>query len=74
MVNHVFEDLRKRKAPNTCLLHLVASQWKRVAFNPSQVIQRSNLSTTVFPYISQYPGCEESLQVGVSHALHKRSQ
>jgi hypothetical protein len=28
-------------------LHLVASQWTRVALNPSQVIERSNLSTTI---------------------------
>jgi hypothetical protein len=28
-----------------------ASQWMRVALNPSQVIRRSNLSTTVLPYI-----------------------
>jgi hypothetical protein len=46
-------------------------QWTRIALNPYQVIQRSNLSTTLLPYISQYPGCEESLQVGVSHTLHK---
>jgi hypothetical protein len=42
----------------------------RVALNPSQVIQRSNLSTTVFFLISN-PGCEESPQIGVFHALHK---
>jgi hypothetical protein len=39
--------------------------------NPSQVIQRSNLSIMVLSYISQYPDCEESPQVRVSHALHK---
>jgi hypothetical protein len=42
----------------------------RVALNPSQVIQRQNLSSTVFFLISN-PICEESPQVGVSHALHK---
>jgi hypothetical protein len=42
----------------------------RVALNPSQVIQRSNLITTVVFLIS-IPGCEESPQIGVSHALHK---
>jgi hypothetical protein len=42
----------------------------RVALNPSQVIQRSNLSTTIVFLIS-IPGCEESPQIGVSHALHK---
>jgi hypothetical protein len=42
----------------------------RVAPNPSQLMQRSNLSTTVFFLISN-PLCEESSQVGVSHTLHK---
>jgi hypothetical protein len=42
----------------------------RVALNPSRVIQRSNLSTTVF-FLILNPGCEESPQVGASHALHK---
>jgi hypothetical protein len=28
-------------------LHVVASQWTRVALNPSQVIQRTNLSVVV---------------------------
>jgi hypothetical protein len=44
-------------------------QWMRVAVNPSQVIQRSNLSITVLPY-TQYPICEKSPQVRVSNALH----
>jgi hypothetical protein len=44
----------------------------RVALNPSQVIQRANLSTMLFFLISN-PLCEESPQVGVSHTLHKRS-
>jgi hypothetical protein len=44
--------------------------WSRVALNPSQVTQRSNLSATVFFLISQ-PVCEEFPQVGVSHTLHK---
>jgi hypothetical protein len=26
---------------NTCLIHVVVSQWTRVALNPFQVIQRS---------------------------------
>jgi hypothetical protein len=42
----------------------------RVALNPSQVTQRSNLSTTVVFLIS-IPGCQESPQIGVSHILHK---
>jgi hypothetical protein len=42
----------------------------RVALNPSQVIQRSNLSTMIFFLISNL-GCEESSQGGTSHALHK---
>jgi hypothetical protein len=41
----------------------------RVTLNPSQVIQRSNLSVMVFFLIFQLI-CEESPQVGVSHALH----
>jgi hypothetical protein len=44
--------------------------WTRLALNLSQVIQRSNLSAKVFFLISQ-PICEQSPQVGVSHALHK---
>jgi hypothetical protein len=42
----------------------------RVALNPSQVIQRSNLSIMLFFLISNLL-CEEFQQVGVSHALHK---
>jgi hypothetical protein len=42
----------------------------RVALNLSQVIQRSNLSTTIFFLVSN-PFCKESPQVVVSHALHK---
>jgi hypothetical protein len=42
----------------------------RVALNPSQVIQISNLSATIFFLISQHV-CEDSVQVGISHALHK---
>jgi hypothetical protein len=42
----------------------------RVTLNPSQVIQRSNLSTTVVFLIS-IPVCEESPQIDVSHTLHK---
>jgi hypothetical protein len=41
-----------------------------VTLNLSQVIQRSNLSTTLFFLISN-PLCEESPQVGGSHTLHK---
>jgi hypothetical protein len=41
--------------------------WSKVALNPSQVIQRSNLSTMVFFLISSFSLCEESPQVGVSH-------
>jgi hypothetical protein len=44
--------------------------WSRVTLNPSQVIQRSNLSAILFFLISQ-PICEESPQDEVSHALHK---
>jgi hypothetical protein len=42
----------------------------RVALNPSQLIQRSNLSTTIVFLISNL-GCEESPQIKVSHTLHK---
>jgi hypothetical protein len=44
--------------------------WLMVALNPSQVIQRSNLSATIVFHISM-SYCEESPQIGVSHALHK---
>jgi hypothetical protein len=39
----------------------------RIALNPSQVIQRSTLSTTVFFLIEDASLCEESPQVGASH-------
>jgi hypothetical protein len=42
--------------------------WSRVVLNPSKVIQRSNLSTTIFFLIYQ-PVCEKSLEVGVFHSL-----
>jgi hypothetical protein len=44
--------------------------WSRVALNPSQVIQRSNLSAIIV-FLKSISRCEESLQIGVSHALHK---
>jgi hypothetical protein len=56
-----------RPIPTPCCGNLLRS---RVAPKPSQVIQRSNLSTIVFFLISNLV-CEESPQVGVSHALHK---
>jgi hypothetical protein len=46
--------------------------WSRVALNPSQVIQRPNLSTTIV-FLILIPGCEESPQIGVSRA-HKSLQ
>jgi hypothetical protein len=46
----------------------------RVDLNPSQVIQRSNLSTTIFFVISSFSLCEKPSQVGVSHTLHNWSQ
>jgi hypothetical protein len=56
----------KKCTKDTTIYPVVRS---RVALNPSQVIQRSNLSTTVFLLISS-SFYEESPQVGVSHALH----
>jgi hypothetical protein len=56
-----------RPMPTSCCGDLLRS---RVALNPSQVIQRSNLSTTVVFLIS-FAGCEVSPQVGVFHTLHK---
>jgi hypothetical protein len=53
--------------PTPCCGDLLRS---RVALNPSQVIQRSNLSVMVFFLISQLV-CVEYPQVGVSHALQK---
>jgi hypothetical protein len=44
--------------------------WSVVALNPSQVIQRSNLSAIVVFHIS-ISRCDESPQIRVSHALHK---
>jgi hypothetical protein len=35
-------------------IHVVVSQRTRVALNPSQVIQRSNLSAMVIHYINEY--------------------
>jgi hypothetical protein len=43
--------------------------WSNVALNPSQVIQRSNLSATIST-LYQESRCMESPQIGVSHALH----
>jgi hypothetical protein len=43
----------------------------RIALNPSEVIQRSNLNAMIFFLISQLV-YKESPQVGVSHALHKK--
>jgi hypothetical protein len=34
-------------------IHVVVSQRTMVTLNPSQVIQRSNLSVTVLPYINE---------------------
>jgi hypothetical protein len=56
-----------RPMPTSCCGDLLRT---RVALNPSQVIQRSNLSITVVFLIS-IPGCEESPQIRVSHTLHK---
>jgi hypothetical protein len=47
--------------------------WLRVALNPSQVIQRSNLSATNIFLIPKYH-CEESSQIVVSHPLHNELQ
>jgi hypothetical protein len=41
--------------------------WSRIALNPSQVIQWSTLSTTIFFLIADVSLCEESPQVGASH-------
>jgi hypothetical protein len=48
----------------------------RIALNPSQVIQRSNMSAMVFLPLQCFPVCEESLQVGASHpykVVHTKS-
>jgi hypothetical protein len=42
--------------------------WSRVALNPSQVIQRSNLSATDI-FLIPKSRCEESPQIRVSHTL-----
>jgi hypothetical protein len=59
-----------RPMPTLCCGNLL---WSRVVLNPSQVIQRSNLSATVVFLIS-ISRCEKSPQIGVSHALYKRLQ
>jgi hypothetical protein len=46
-------------------IHVVVSQRTRVALNLSHVIQRSNLSATVF-LINMNPFRKESPQIGVS--------
>jgi hypothetical protein len=43
----------------------MVSQYTRVALNPSQVIQISNFSATVF-LINKFPFHKESLQIGLS--------
>jgi hypothetical protein len=45
-----------RPMPTPCYGDLLRS---RVALNPSQVIQRSNLSTTIV-FLITFPGCDES--------------
>jgi hypothetical protein len=47
--------------------------WSSVALNPSQMIQRSNLSSTNIFLIPKSRG-EKSPQIGVSYVLHKYLQ
>jgi hypothetical protein len=51
---------------NTCLLHVVASQWTRVAINPFQAVQRPTSIPRCFAFTLLYPTCEESPQLGAS--------
>jgi hypothetical protein len=51
---------------NTCLLHVVASQRTRVALNPFQAVQRPTWIPRCFAFVSLYPACEESPQLGAS--------
>jgi hypothetical protein len=60
-----YPEVRSKPTP-----HCGDLLWSRVALNPFQVIQRSNLSTTVVFLISN-PVCEEYQQVGVFHVLNK---
>jgi hypothetical protein len=52
-------------------LHVVASQWTRVALNPLSSDPMINLNTTSFLCLSLFPVCEESPQVGVSRPYNK---
>jgi hypothetical protein len=40
---------------NTCLIHVVASQWTRVALKPFQVIQRSTWIPQCFSFFHYIP-------------------
>ena len=49
-------DLSRGSAKyNTCLLHVVASQWTRVALNPSQVIKWSTWIPQCFSFLYSLP-------------------
>ena len=61
-------DLSRGSAKyNTCLVHVVASQWTRVALNSFQEIQWSTWIPRCFSFLWSFPVCEESPQLGVSH-------
>jgi hypothetical protein len=67
-------DLSRGSAKyNTCLLHVVASQWTRVALNPSQVIQWSTWIPRCF-FLLLFPVYEESPQLGASRPYNWWSQ
>jgi hypothetical protein len=59
-----------RPIPTPCCGDIL---WSRVALNPSQVTQRSNLSDTI-SFLYQESCCEDSPQIRVSHALHNYLQ
>jgi hypothetical protein len=66
------DDLSRGSAKyNTCLLHVVASQWTRVALKPLSSDPMINLNTMVVFFLILFLVCEESPQLGVSRPYNK---
>jgi hypothetical protein len=59
---------------NTCLLHVVASQWPRVAHNPSQVIQWSTWIPWCFSFLYAFPFARNLHNLGASRPYNWWSQ
>jgi hypothetical protein len=68
-------DLSRGSAKyNTCLLHVVVSQWTRVALNPSQVIQWSTWIPRCFSFLYSSPFVRNLHNLGASRPYNWWSQ